>query len=374
MTRSRNPLLQSILLLLPCAVLTLAGGTSESAVLEQYCQYPPYVMQTVLPSVTMLVSNSQSMLNFAYGDGTKTCANSADPCAGFDPARTYYGLFDSNYWYTGATGNSGGFTKASLSGGTLAAPTGRGVNDWHGNFLNWLTTRRVDAMRKVLTGGTGDGTESCGASNAQYKEFSDNRTFTPENVTTYLVTFSNSTNCSGTHLSKFTIGSGGSAQTFNVRNKSAGTTSGIIQEVTPKASLGLAFYNDSDSQGGSIDPQIDGSNLPISAYRNRVDTPSRFNGMTVGAPLGEALWTIVGQYANLAPPPPPVPGTTSATTTPQRTPTPSTATPPAASRGVSSSSPTGSLATMGASRRVTPGSISSTSPITRCSTASRTTA
>jgi type IV pilus assembly protein PilY1 len=159
--------------MLPCAVLAIANVPSESAVLEQYCQYPPYVIQSVLPSVTMLVSNSQSMLNFAYGDGTKLCDSSTDPCGGFDPARKYYGLFDSNYWYTGATGGGGGFTKGNPVSAT------RGTDDWHGNFLNWLTTRRVDVLRKVLTGGTGAGNETCGANNAIYKIFDDRRDYTP---------------------------------------------------------------------------------------------------------------------------------------------------------------------------------------------------
>src|SRR5512134_3131456 len=181
MKRPRNPFLRTILPLFPCVVLALTGGRPEAAVLEQYCQYPPYVLQSVMPSVTLLVSNSQSMLNFAYVDGTKACDSSADPCGGFVPSRKYFGLFDSDYWYTGqSTGSNAGFTRANLAGGSLAAPTGRGNNDWHGNFLNWLTTRRVDVLRMVLTGGTGEGTESCDANSAIYRKFTDNRTFTPE--------------------------------------------------------------------------------------------------------------------------------------------------------------------------------------------------
>lgn len=296
MKRISSPGRWMILMVIPIVFLALSGKPAETAVLDQYCQYPPYVLQSVLPSVTMLVSNSTSMLNFAYGDGAKTCASAAAPCAGFNPATPYYGLFKSNYWYT-APANGGAFTQASLAGGTLAAPTGRGTNDWHGNFLNWLTARRVDVMKKVLTGGTGDGVEACGGNGAIYKRFGDDRTFTPYNNATVDVTFNYRAGCSGTLKSQFTIGSGGSAKTWDVTNNSIGTTSGIIQLETPRASIGLAFYNDSDSEGAALEPQIDGSNLPISAYRNRIDTPSRFNGMTVGAPLGEALWTIIGQYA-----------------------------------------------------------------------------
>jgi type IV pilus assembly protein PilY1 len=138
----------------------------------------------------------------------------------------------------------------------------------------------------------------CGAGVAEWKKFTDNRTFTPENGDR-VVRFPKSTNCTGSLLGTFELQKAGNP-TYNIRNKSAGTTSGIIQDATPRASLGIAFYNDSDSQGANLDPQVDGSNIPISAYRNRIDTPSRFNGLTLGAPLGEALWDIVGSYAMIS--------------------------------------------------------------------------
>jgi type IV pilus assembly protein PilY1 len=136
----------------------------------------------------------------------------------------------------------------------------------------------------------------CGAGTDEWKKFTDNRTFTPVNQVDQIVHFPKSTNCTGTLLGSFELVGGGNPS-YNIRNQSAGTTSGIIQDATPRASLGIAFYNESDSQGANLDPQVDGSNIPLSAYRNRIDTPSRFNGLTVGAPLGEALWTIVGSYA-----------------------------------------------------------------------------
>ncbi|MBW6502728.1 hypothetical protein K0B90_00415 [bacterium] len=284
-------------MLLPCAVLTLVGGRSESAVLEQYCQYPPYVIQTVLPSVTLLISNSRSMANFAYGDPTSDCATEATACGGFDPSERYFGIFLDNAYYNNSGSNAAAgskFTFAGYKGSYI-----KGNNDWDGNLLNWLTMRRVDVMKKVLTGGDGSGSQACGTVTEQYKEFTDTgKTYSiyNDNVT---VQFPINGSCTGTLQAVFSIPPSGSpgSKNFQVAIQSPGTLSGIIQEVTPKASLGLAFYNVSDSQGASIDPQIDGGNLPLSAYRNRIDTPSRFNGMTVGAPLGEALWTIVGQYA-----------------------------------------------------------------------------
>jgi len=290
----------SFLLLLFLGLL-LSLPRSVSATMENYCQYPPYVRQSVLPSVTLLVSNSVSMLQFAYGDDvdpSNPCDEQTNACGGFDPGKRYYGIFDPDYWYTGSTSSSGGFTKAGAVGGTAVSPTGRGANDWHGNFLNWLTTRRVDVLRKVLTGGKGEGTQLCGAGTSEWKRFSDTQIYTPVNATEQIVHFPKSTNCSGTLLGNFVLNTG-TTPFYPIRNLSMGTTSGIIQEMTPKASLGLAFYNSSDSQGAYLNPQIDGSNIAVSAYRNMIDTPSNFNGITVGAPLGEALWSIVGSYARI---------------------------------------------------------------------------
>jgi len=300
MKRFSIPVRWQIFLALPCILVALSGKPAETAVLEQYCQYPPYVIQSVLPSVTMLVSNSQSMAKFAYGDPSRGCTSTADACAGFVPSKTYYGIFLDNAYYSNAGSNSAAGSVFTFAG--YKSSTTKGNNDWDGNFLNWLTMRRVDVMKKVLTGGDGSGSQACGSVMEQYKEFTDtSRTYSIYNSGTQTVQFPINAGCTGTLKAVFSIPPSGSpgSKNFQVAIQNPGSLSGVIQLETPRTSLGLAFYNDSDSQGASLDPQIDGSNLPISAYRNRIDTPSRFNGMTVGAPLGEALWTIVGQYARI---------------------------------------------------------------------------
>lgn len=288
-----------ILLALPCVFLALSGEPAETAVLEQYCQYPPYVIQSVLPSVTLLVSNSQSMAKFAYGDPSHGCTNdTTDACGGFDPLRStpYYGIFLDNAYYTNAGSNAAVGSPFTFAG--YKASYTKGNNDWDGNFLNWLTMRRVDVMKKVLTGGNSSGTQACGTVTEEWKKFTDTgRTYSPYNSGLQTAQFPISAGCTGALQAVFSIGPN---KNYQVAIQNPGPQSGIIQLETPRASLGLAFYNDSDSQGAFLEPQIDGSNLPIAAYRFRIDTPSRFNGMTVGAPLGEALWTIVGQYARIA--------------------------------------------------------------------------
>ena len=144
----------------------------------------------------LIVDTSGSMYNFAYFDGFNTTATSddhdctsADPCSGFTapgtyPTYKYYGYFDSDQWYTYASRK---FSAAGAKSGT------RPSLSWDGNWLNWLIMRRVDIVRKVLTGGKKTGTnqldtevadcDSRGdtktASNASlYTPFSGSRTFT----------------------------------------------------------------------------------------------------------------------------------------------------------------------------------------------------
>jgi hypothetical protein len=50
MNRSSFPFRGVFLLLLPCVFLLLSGAPADSAGLPQYCQYPPYVLQSVLPA------------------------------------------------------------------------------------------------------------------------------------------------------------------------------------------------------------------------------------------------------------------------------------------------------------------------------------
>ena len=73
------------------------------------------------------------------------------------PITDYYGYFNSKYWYTSS---SNGFDpSAPKLGSGLSGARAKASAEWDGNFLNWLTMRRTDVVRKVLTGGafTGSG-------------------------------------------------------------------------------------------------------------------------------------------------------------------------------------------------------------------------
>lgn len=73
----------------------------------------------------------------------------------FKPGITYYGLYDSAlcYGYSG-TGNTGLFQPLGTADSLGRCTGGSTTGEWSGNWLNYVTTSRIDALRKVLYGGT----------------------------------------------------------------------------------------------------------------------------------------------------------------------------------------------------------------------------
>lgn len=115
----------------------------------------PLGVTTSAPPMTMLVVGRDHKLFYeAYNDASDLNGDGQLDIR-FNPSITYYGLFDSSlcYSYNGtfdastSTSNGGMFQPHStMSGGTCSG-------QWSGNFLNYLTTSRIDALRKVLYGG-----------------------------------------------------------------------------------------------------------------------------------------------------------------------------------------------------------------------------
>jgi len=153
---------------LPVAAATLDLATS-----------PLFLSNQVPPSLVMLLDNSGAMKIPLYrGSG-----GTLDP---FDPAKNYAGLFDAakTYQYDTTipvdttaykvnvdTSTSGAFVESSCT----ASATDNTC--WSGNFLNWLTTRRIDALRKNLVGGKVEnrsGHDYLGNGSLQYKLIGNN--------------------------------------------------------------------------------------------------------------------------------------------------------------------------------------------------------
>lgn len=126
-------------------------------------------------SVAVIVfDNSISMAHPMYEDGSWGLA-------AFDPNNTYYGIFNSskNYEYdTSIPVDTSAYTVTidpSVKGAFVESgctPASSDNSCWSGNFLNWLTTRRIDAARMVLVGGKVEnrtGYDYLGNGSVQYK-------------------------------------------------------------------------------------------------------------------------------------------------------------------------------------------------------------
>jgi type IV pilus assembly protein PilY1 len=104
------------------------------------------------PGLVMLnMSRDHRLYYSAYNDASDLDGDGLID-VGFKPSITYFGYFVSNRCYRYTTTGTDRFVPvaiASASNGCASQATAR----WHGNWLNWATTSRMDALRRVLYGG-----------------------------------------------------------------------------------------------------------------------------------------------------------------------------------------------------------------------------
>jgi len=290
--------------------IILYSRNADAAIMEDYCTAPPYVIQNVPPNIMILLDNSGSMFNFAYFDGFTTTTTADDnmcdavgtPCTGFAtpgayPTYKFYGYFNPDYWYTYTTNRFIPTTPKNTSG--LTGGTAKAATEWDGNFLNWLTMRRTDIVRKVMTGGRvvgGEGTgfdklrgeQADGSVRGIYKSTvaADTANYT-QNTGAKTYTFSTG----AAAISTFTVSGGGG--TFNVAVRVSTPVEGALQRVVgAKARVGLTFYN--TDTGGHVQTSIAGTSLSAVVNQINLTNPSTWT------PLGEALWTVTGYFAQQA--------------------------------------------------------------------------
>ncbi|MEK6672033.1 MAG: hypothetical protein AABY42_00970, partial [Nitrospirota bacterium] len=320
------------LLLITFLIFTITAiflvNSRADAAMTDYCVVPPYVVQDVVPNIMIVLDNSGSMFNFAYFDGFNTTTNSDDnmctstssPCTGFTnpgtyPSYKYYGYFNPDYWYTYSSSRF--VPAAPKTGSGLAGARAKNSSEWDGSFLNWLTMRRIDVMRKVLTGGakgTGEGSgydrltgvkADCD-SRGIYKQITNIENYADNSYTgtrcMRVITAGGSCNGSGSGTSSFDIDSGSSCSSFgsdyNVAVRVPSPVEGLLQNVVgTKARIGLTFYNtntSSSNQGGNVRVSVSGGSLSSTVNEINLTRPS------ANTPLAETLWTVTGYFAQQA--------------------------------------------------------------------------
>jgi type IV pilus assembly protein PilY1 len=157
MRESLNCKLRSLATLAATAAMTLVTASAPAAPLA-ISDSPLFVQESVPPMNMLVVGRDHKLYYEAYNDASDLDGDrlldigykgwvlkSPAPAAPESPFKIdYFGYFDSFKCYTY---NSGVFEPASVTTNKQCS------GQWSGDFLNYLTTTRIDALRKVLYGG-----------------------------------------------------------------------------------------------------------------------------------------------------------------------------------------------------------------------------
>jgi len=139
---------------------------ARAVTMADYTSFPIFIGQTVPPNILFIADFSDAMLPAAFGSYplsfSTTAGNCADYCSNhaglgltvtdtetFNPSKTYFGMFEPLSCYSVGSGDFRTRTAKSPAVTSTACATGK----WDGNFLNWVSMRKIDQAKKVLIGG-----------------------------------------------------------------------------------------------------------------------------------------------------------------------------------------------------------------------------
>lgn len=136
-------------------VALLSIGVVHSAFAAPPSQDPVIIGSSVKPIMMLNMSRDHQLffkLYDDYGDITNSSGGEKDgiPDTTYIPKYEYYGYFDSKkcYKYDNTNQRFNPFDAADSD--HYCTPS---AQEWSGNFLNWASMTRVDAVRKILYGG-----------------------------------------------------------------------------------------------------------------------------------------------------------------------------------------------------------------------------
>jgi type IV pilus assembly protein PilY1 len=135
--------LSSFIVALACL---LQLSATHAAVSQVPAQLPLFVNNSVPPLNMLVVGRDHKLFFPAYNDASDLDGDGSIDIR-YKPSIDYLGYFDSLTCYSY---NGSYFTAASK---TTVANLKKCPGSWSGDYLNYLTTSRADALRKVLYGG-----------------------------------------------------------------------------------------------------------------------------------------------------------------------------------------------------------------------------
>ncbi len=133
--------------------LVLLTAAFCGAIATSALEIPAYPLSVningVKPMVMLVAGRDHRLFYEAYNDASDVDGDGTMDIR-FKPGITYVGLFQSDLCYThnGNSNNNGLFTPSGRAGTANTCP-----GKWSGNWLNYVTTSRIDALRVVLYGG-----------------------------------------------------------------------------------------------------------------------------------------------------------------------------------------------------------------------------
>lgn len=127
-------------------LLSLALAVFANLALAVPAQSPLFLSNAVAPKILLNMSKDHQLFFKAYDDFSDL-DDDGTPDTTYKHSIDYYGYFDSHKCYTYDTANLLFIPSDSVSSDKYCS------GQWSGNFLNWATTSRIDAVRKILYGG-----------------------------------------------------------------------------------------------------------------------------------------------------------------------------------------------------------------------------
>jgi type IV pilus assembly protein PilY1 len=137
-------------------VLVLVGGSPFRAAIAQttvnLAQVPLLALKSA-PGLVMLTMSRDHRLFYAAYNDTSDIDGDGVVDVGFKPGITYYGNFVSDRCYDYVTSGTNSPLYRPVAMATSSGCKSGTTQRWHGNWLNWAATSRMDALRRVLYGG-----------------------------------------------------------------------------------------------------------------------------------------------------------------------------------------------------------------------------
>ena len=141
--KSRNIATRGTVMLALVGCLVLPSAL-QAQTMDQYYAVPPFVSDQVAPNIMLLLDNSGSMSDLACDrDDDGDCLTVGTDLT-FTNTTSYSGYFDPLTCYTYNTTD----TRFVVSTARALLATGCSTTEWDGNFLNYATFRRFDALKK----------------------------------------------------------------------------------------------------------------------------------------------------------------------------------------------------------------------------------